>query len=453
MLKIQIKDILNISNAKLIKGNINEYLTNISKDTRTINQNDTYIGLKGETYDGNTFYKEALKKGAKTCILSNINLDNNILNNYPNTNIILVDDTIDFLVKLATIKREELKIPIIAVTGSVGKTSTKNIIADILSTKYKVLKTSGNLNTNIGLALTLLSLTDEEIIVLEMGMSKFGEISELTNIAKPDVAVITNIGTAHIGNLGSRENNLKAKLEILEGLTGPLIINNDNDLLSAWYKNNPISSKIITYGIDNLSTYQAENLSYDENGSHFKLKNEDVNINVLGKHFIYNSLVAFAVGDLYEINHEDIIKKLKNLTLEANRMEIIKREDLTIINDTYNASYDSVYYALEVLSYFKGRKIAVLGDILELGKWGEQIHRDIGKLIIKYHIDELITVGPLANYINIEATKDGFNESLAHNFATNQEAIKYLNKIKKANDTILVKASHGMNFKEIVDLI
>ncbi len=453
MLQIKIKDILNINEAKLIKGNPEDYLTNISKDTRTIQKGDTYIGIKGEVYDGNTFYEEALKKGAKTCILSNISLNNNILNKYPNCNIIIVQDSINFLIELATNKRKELNIPIIAVTGSVGKTSTKNIIADVLSTKYKVLKTSGNLNTNIGLALTILSLTDEEIIVLEMGMNKFGEISELTKIAKPDVAVITNIGTAHIGNLGSRENILKAKLEILEGLTGPLIINNDNDLLSNWYKTTRIPNKVITYGIDTSSDYKAQNLSYDKLGSHFNILDEKVSINVLGKHFIYNSLVAFAIGDLYNISHSQIINSLKNLNLEKSRMEIINKNNYTIIDDTYNASYDSVYYALEVLSSFNNPKIAVLGDILELGNWGEEIHRNIGKLIVKNHIDELITVGDLANYINIEAKEEGFNNNLSHNFKNNEEAIKYLNSIKKENAIILIKASHDMNFKEIVDKI
>ncbi len=449
---MKIKDILKISNAKLIKGDINDTLDNFSKDTRTIKKGDTYIGIIGEVYNGNTFYKEALEKGAKTCILSGKVEDFKDINNY-NCNIIIVDDTLKFLMEIAKRKRDSLKIPIIAITGSVGKTSTKNIIADILSTKYKVKKTSGNLNTNIGLALTILSIQDEEILVLEMGMSKFGEISELTNIAKPNVAVITNIGTAHIGNLGSRENILKAKLEILEGLTGPLIINNDNDLLNEWGINANIPNKIITYGIDTKSAYQAEDLSYDISGSHFKLNKEEVNINILGKHFIYNSLVAFAIGDLYGIDHHDIINQLKNLTLEENRMEIIKKNNYIVINDTYNASYDSVYYALEVLSNFNGRKIAVLGDILELGDWSEEIHRNIGKLIIKYNIDELITVGSLANYINIEANESGFPSALSHNFKSNEEAIKYLNNIKKENDIILIKASHGMNFIEIVNSI
>ncbi len=446
---MQIKDILNIGNAKLIKGNPEDYLTTISKDTRTLMPNDTYIGIVGELYDGSTFYKEAIKKGAKTLILGPIKLDEI----KEDVNIIQVEDPTEYLILLAKKKRETLNIPIIAVTGSVGKTSTKNIISDILSTKYKVLKTKGNLNTKIGLALTILSLTDEEIAVVEMGMNQFGEISELTNIAKPDVAVITNIGTAHIGNLGSRENILKAKLEIVEGLSGPLIINNDNDLLHNWHDKANLNNPIITYGIDNKSTYQGTNLSYNSKGSTFTLDKEIVNLNVLGKHFIYNALVAFAVGDLFKVDHQAIINKLQNLSLEPHRMELINKEDYTLIDDTYNASYDSIYYALEVLGSFAKKRIAVLGDILELGEYGPDIHKSIGKLILKNNIDILITIGDLAKYINEEAIINGFNKENSYHFTNNQEAITFLKKLTKKDSIILFKASHSMNFLEIVEAL
>lgn len=450
---MKIKDALGISNAKLLQGNIDDEIKSISKDTRTIKENDTYLGIKGLNFDGNLFFKEALEKGAKTIITSGVTIDNDILNKYKDCNFIICDDTIEFLTKLATKKRENLNIPVIAVTGSVGKTSTRNIIADVLSSKYKVLKTAGNLNTNIGLSLTLLSLTDEEIIVLEMGMNKFGEISTLTNIAKPDLAVITNIGTAHIGNLGSRENILKAKLEILEGLKGELIINNDNDLLHEWQQKAKIKNKIITVGLENESDYQAQNIKYDETGSSFTINNEKIHINVIGRHFIYNSLISYAIGTIFGITPTEIIKKLQTIPLEKDRMELINANECTIINDTYNASYDSVYYALQVLSSFKNRKIAVLGDILELGEFGPEIHRNIGKLIIENHIDILITIGSLSKYINIEALKLGFNKENSYHFDSNIAAINLINNIKAKKDTILVKASNSMHFIEIVNNI
>lgn len=447
---MKIKDALNINNAKLICGDINTDLNNFSYDTRTITTGSTFLGIKGETVNGSKFYEEALKKGAKTCILCDIKLDETIISQYPNANIILVDDTLNFIIELAKQFRKSLNIPIIAITGSVGKTSTRNIIADVLSTKYKVLKTSGNLNTNIGLAITILSITDEEIAVLEMGMNHLGEISELSNIAKPNIAVITNVGTAHIGNLGSRENILKAKLEILEGLSGPIIINNDNDLLNAWHKEANIGNKIITVGIDTSSDYTASNLKYHKNGSSFTINNDLIDINVIGKHFIYNSLIAYAIADLYNLDKENVINKLKNIPLEPSRMELINNNDMTIIDDTYNSSYDSVYYSLEVLSSFSNRKIAVLGDILELGSFGPEIHHNIGPLLVKNNIDILITIGDLAKNINESAIKYGFNPHNSLHFDSNIEAINFINNNKQKNDTILVKASHGMNFIEIV---
>ncbi len=446
---MQIKDIIGLDGAKLVKGNEQEYLTNFSKDTRTLQKGDTYIGIKGELYDGCDFYKEAIQKGAKTLILKNMALEN-----IPeNINVIFVNNPNDFLIELAKKKRNTLNIPIIAVTGSVGKTSTKNIISAVLSTKYKVLKTKGNLNTKIGLALTILSITDEEIAVVEMGMNQFGEIRALTNLAKPNVAVITNIGTAHIGNLGSRENILKAKLEIIEGLNGPLIINNDNSLLHDWQKNNSFTYPIITYGLENKSDYFGTNITYNAFGSSFKLNNEDVNINVLGKHFIYNVLVAFAIGDLFKVEHSNIIATLKHLELEPHRMELIKKPFYTIIDDTYNASYDSVYYALEVLSKYSKTRIAILGDILELGEYAPEIHQKIGKLIVSNNINILITIGNLALEINNEALKNGFNKNNSYHFNTNEEAINLLNTLDLKDSTILVKASHSMDFLTIVNAL
>ncbi len=446
-----IKNILGLNNAQLIYGNELDELNNFSKDTRTMSKNATYLGLEGENYNGSTFYKEAIEKGAKTCILNNIPLDYEFIKNN-NCNIIIVDNVLDFLISLAKLKRLEINIPIIAITGSVGKTSTKNIIADTLQVKYKVLKTSGNLNTVIGLCLTLLSITDEEVIVLEMGMNKKGEISLLTSIARPTIGVITNIGTAHIGNLGSRENILKAKLELLEGLNGPLIINNDNDLLHNWSKTANYKGQVITYGIDTPSNYTAKNIKYNTLGSSFTIENEQINLNILGKHFIYNALVALAIADLFNIDHKLIYPVFNNLTLEEHRTNIIKRHDYTIIDDTYNASYDSVYYDLEILKSFSDRKIVVLGDILELGNYGPEIHRNIGKLIPNT-CDILITVGDLSQYINEEALKNGFNKANSYHFKTNIEAIKCLNNLITTDDVILLKASHGLNFLEILNNI
>ena len=258
---ISVKEIIEICTGKLIIGNINTKCISFCTDTRKIKKGDTYIGLKGEKFNGSEFYKQALEEGASVCILQEVEINEETKNKYSDRTIILVDDTLKALQKIAKYKRSLYNIPVVAVTGSVGKTSTKDIIASVISTKYKTLKTEGNFNNHIGLPLTILKLKDEEALVVEMGMSNLGEISLLTQIAKPTIAVITNIGTAHIGNLGSRENILKAKLEILEGLStnGILIINNDNDMLHFWNNTNN-EYNVIDFGIKNESNIMAEKI-------------------------------------------------------------------------------------------------------------------------------------------------------------------------------------------------
>ena len=218
MKEMLIKDILNITNGKLITGNDNLVCENFSKDTRAINNGDIYIGIKGEKFDGNLFWKDALKNGAKAVIIQDVNFEKEDLNCFKEKTIIQVKNTLEALYKIANYKRKLYNIPVIAITGSVGKTSTKDIIGSVMQQKYNTLKTEGNNNNNIGMPFTILKLKNEEALVLEMGMNHFKEIELLSKIAEPTLAVITNIGTSHIGNLGSRENILKAKLEILYGI-------------------------------------------------------------------------------------------------------------------------------------------------------------------------------------------------------------------------------------------
>lgn len=457
---ILVKDILKICNGKLICGNKDEICENFSKDTRQINNGDIYLGIKGEKFNGSIFYKDALENGAKGCILQDIEINQEEINTYKNKFIIIVDNVVEALQKIAKYKRSLYNIPVIGITGSVGKTSTKDIIASVMSKKYNVLKTEGNYNNEIGLPLTILKLKNHDAMVLEMGMSAFKEISLLTDIAKPTTAVITTIGSSHIGELGSRENILKAKLEILEGLNenGVLIINNDNDLLNSWNKENTDNHKHITYGIENESVYNARNINVEKNGSTFdiKLENKTYNVNVPvgGKHFIYNSLSAIAVGLEYGIKMEEIIKGISEFSLTKRRMELIKNsKNATIINDCYNASYESVKAALEYIRELKSnRKIAVLGDVLELGEFSKQMHQKIGEEVINNNIDILITVGQEAKTIAKTVTENK-KEIKVYSFDNNQEASKLLKNEIKENDVILVKASNGMHFEKIIENI
>lgn len=335
-----------------------------------------------------------------------------------------------------------------------GKTSTKDIIASVLSKKYKVLKTEGNLNNHIGLPLTLLKLKDQTAVVVEMGMNHFGEISLLTNIAKPTGCVITNIGTSHIGYLGSRENILKAKLEILEGLSedGFVLINNDNDLLNNWSKEQN-KYRVYTYGIENDSTYKVKNIIQSENESNFEINGASCKVPIGGEHFIYNAACAFGIGDLLDVSKKDIVKGISEFKLTSKRMEIINiKDDIKIINDSYNASYDSMKAALEVIKNTNARrKIAVLGSMMELGEYTNKLHEEVGKEVVNNKIDILITVGDYAKEIARKAKELGMNNIFE--FDKTEEAANYLKNNMIKGDLILLKASNSMNFSKILDYL
>ena len=458
---ISVKKAVEITKGKLIYGNENIICKNFSKDTRQINKNDTYLGIKGESFNGSNFYIDALEKGAKVCILQDIEVDIKEISKYKDIAIIKVDDVVIALQKIAEYKRSLYNIPVVGITGSVGKTSTKDIISSVMSRKYKVLKTQGNLNNQIGLPLTILGLKDEDALVVEMGMGELGEISNLTKIAKPDVAVITNVGTSHIGNLGSRENILKAKLEIIEGLkeNGTLVINNDNDMLHKWNEEEKLPN-VITFGIDEKSKFMAQNITLNENSSNYEIeldgKNYNMQINIGGKHFVYNSLCAIVVGTLFDISIDEIKKGIANFELTKSRMEILKKDNITIINDCYNASFDSMKASIEYLKSQNtngGRKIAILGDMLELGDFSKELHEKVGNVVAENKIDILITVGKEAKYIARKAISSGMEEKNIYIFKKNNEAVEKIKSLMKDNDIILVKASNGMNFKQIVEAI
>ena len=433
-------------------------INKITIDSRKANDGDCYIGIKGEKNDGNKFFMDAFLKGANVAVLDSVDVTSEVekylIEN--NKSIIVVENTVKTLGELAKYKRSLFYSPVVAITGSAGKTSTKDMIYSILKEKYKAHKTIGNQNNHIGLPLTILSLDpDNEVLVLEMGMNHLGEISYLTSIAKPDIAIITNVGTAHIGNLGSRENILKAKLEILEGLNpnGVVIINNDNDLLHNWYLENKDKYNIITIGIYNKSDYMANIIEKSEWSSTFSCNNEIYKVPVAGEHFIYNALAGVATGKEFNISDEKIKDGILNFELSSNRMNLITTKGYTIIDDSYNANFDSMNYAIKYLGSLSGRNIAVLGTMKELGTYSEDLHKKIGNVIKTEKIDILVTVGTDALFINEGALESGFDKENSYHFESNKDVIEFINTIKKSEDNILVKASNSMNFKEIVENI
>lgn len=302
-----------------------------------------------------------------------------------------------------------------------------------------------------------MKLQDEEAMVLEMGMNHFGEIRLLSEIAKPNVCIITNIGTSHIGNLGSRENILKAKLEILEGADNPtIIINHDNDLLHKWHEENN-NKNIITYGIQEPSNIMAEHITLQENASEFtcKIHNEKVKVKVPvgGEHFVLNSLCAISVGELLEIETNQIKKGIEEFELTKKRMDITELGNgIKIINDAYNASLESMQASLQYLSKWKdNRKIAVLGDMLELGQYTQELHEKVGEEVYQNKIDILMCSGENAKYIAKKAKELGMPEESIYYFETKEELENALKEVAKVGDIILLKASNGMKFFDIAE--
>lgn len=435
------------NNMTLIDSYLNEDddVIGFSKDTRTITNGEAYVAIKGENFDGNNFIIDAFNKGAILAISDNPNDEIISYVKENKKNLIIVEDSIKALQELAIYKRSLYDIPVVAITGSAGKTSTKDMVANVLAQKYKVLKTPGNLNNHIGLPLTILSLDDHEVLVVEMGMNHFGELSLLSKIAKPTIVLITNIGTAHIGILGSRENILKAKLEILDGLcdNGQVILNNDDDLLSKETSN---MTNVITYGINNQSDFQGKNINLKALTSSFEYNNEKINLNISGEHFVYNALAAITVGTTLGVSLEDIKNGLLTFQISSNRMQIIKTGKYILIDDSYNANYNAVIYCLKYLNSLEGRKVAVLGDMLELGAHSINLHENIGKKINELNLDLVVTVGVDSIHIN-----KNINNVLNYHFSDNREAIQFLKNNLQKNDYVLIKASHGLNFKEIVE--
>ena len=457
MKNLTVEDILKVTKGELIIGNEKLECENFSRDTRNIQKGDTYVAIKGENFDGNIFWKDAFKSGADCVIVQDIEFSNEELKEFDNKTIIKVADTMQALYEIASYKRKINNIPVVAITGSVGKTSTKDMVASVVSQKYKTLKTIGNNNNNIGLPFTILRLKDEEIMILEMGMNHFGEIHLLSKIAKPNICVITNIGTSHIGNLGSKENILKAKLEILDGADNPtIIINNDDELLHKWYLENKDSRKIITYGIENKSDIMAEDMILEQEKSTYKCnidgKEIDVEVPIAGRHFVLNSLCATTVGITLNIDSRKIINGIKNVELTKKRMDIKEINGIKVINDAYNASPEAMKASLNYLSSFKdNRKIVVLGDMFELGEYAEKLHRLVGEEVYKNNIDILVCAGENAKLIADEALKNGMKKENIYYFEDKDEILEVLKNIVKTGDIVLFKASNGMKFYELAD--
>ncbi len=455
---IHLRDILRATKGRLLTGDENLEFKGVSTDSRKIEEGYLFVPIRGEKFDGHEFIEDALNCGAMGTLCSH-EMD---IKSDGKKSIIMVEDTLKALQNISKYFLNRANIPVVGVTGSTGKTTTKELIYNVLAQKFKVLKNKGNFNNHIGMPLTLLNIKEEhEIIVLEMGMSNRGEIDLLAEITTPEVGVITNIGICHIENLGSKEEIFKAKMEISHYMdeSSVLIVNGDNEYLGRLRERDTKYKRVFAGLRENNDIYVEEIRDLGDKGIEFSIlyggETHDFKLNVPGIHNVYNGLLAIAVGVHYNISFEKIKDGLSNFYGNEMRMNIVSLDDdMKLINDCYNASPDSVKAALGVLESIESkRKIAILGDMLELGDYSEDAHREVGRMVSRREIDFLITVGNDAENIGKEAIETGLPRKKVFTLANNEAAINLLDTLKQPGDTILVKGSRGMKMEEIVQYL
>ncbi|MEH7046702.1 UDP-N-acetylmuramoyl-tripeptide--D-alanyl-D-alanine ligase [Bacillus thuringiensis] len=418
-------------------------------DSKKITKGNLFVPII-RVKDGHDYVKEAMEKGAAASLWKKSYGDPP-----KGIPIIFVDDTLLALQKIARYYRKTSNVKVIGITGSNGKTMVKDIISTILSTTYRVHKTKGNLNSQIGLPLTILEMKqDTEFLILEMGMSETGQIRNLAQIAQPDVAIITMIGQSYLETLGSREEIAKAKFEIVDGLNdgGLFLYNGDEPLLSQNINMLGIESK--SFGGKYTNDLFPTNVQLDEYGVHFKLKHSKIQYDVPlhGKHNIFNTIVGIAVGQFYKVPIEKIQEALQQINITQMRFQFLTaKTGFTIINDAWNASPSSMKVAIETLQKLNAykKKIIVIGDMLELGKKAETYHREIGKMLNEESIQYVFTYGELAKIVAEEARKN-YHTGKIKSFDNKAKIAEEVLKVITKKDVVLLKGSRGMALEEIV---
>ena len=427
-------------------------VTGVVIDSRKAEAGNLFVAIKGERVDGHTFIDAVYGQGA-AAVVSEQRLE------VPKGPYILVESTAQALKDIAAFYRDSLDIKVVGITGSVGKTSTKEMIASVLSEKYRVLKTAGNFNNEIGLPLTIFRLSEEdEVAVLEMGISHFGDMKPLAKIARPDVCVITNIGYAHLENLGTRDGILKEKSSMTDYMNpkGSVIFNGDDDKLKSYTSRDGRTP--VYFGLTSSCPFHVENIERKGlKGTYAEFVTPTsrfhAHISIPGDHMIYNALAGVAVGYALGMNNDEIARGIEKLVPIAGRNNLIEAKHYTIIDDCYNANPASMKSSLDVLAYADTRKVAILGDMGELGADELAMHREVGAYAAFKNTDVLVCIGALSKDM-AEAAKETVlatekNMKVFH-FDTKEDFYQNMGQILNENDTILVKASHFMEFPEIV---
>jgi len=457
---LSIEDLLKITRGSLIQGGENTLFQGVSTDSRTVSEGDLFIALKGPRFDGHHFALEAFKKKARGVLIDEDKVGDIRWNGDRSKPVIAVKDTLSALGDIAHDWRRRHGIPLVALTGSNGKTTTKEMISACLETTFPVLKTKGNLNNLIGVPLTLLTLTDKErVVVLEMGMNVPGEIRRLTEIAEPDVGLITNIQNVHLEGLGSLERLKEEKGELFRRMrrNGTILVNQDDPRVIELANDYP--GQRITFGTDHPAEVMAKEIRLrGAQGTSFTLLLEgeamEIHLPLLGRHFVPDALCAVAIASLFGVEVQQIKETLENFHSFPMRMEVVPlKGGATLINDAYNASPYSTELALETLAGAKGegRAIAVLGDMLELGSFTKEAHEQIGKKVSDLSIDFLLALGEEASTVIESAIRHGFPTENARVAGSHSEAVSLIRERIQNGDWVLVKGSRRMAMEKIVE--
>lgn len=468
MVSFQVKDVIHATKGTLLQGNEATEITEVLTDSREVKSGSLFVPIIGERIDAHRFIPDVMKSGAAAVFTSKREVMDEVQGVTKDTCIIYVEDTLAALQALARWYRERFEIPVIGVTGSVGKTTTKEMLGAVLSTKYNVLKTIGNLNSQIGVAMMMFHIDEKtELAVFEMGMSMPGEMARLVEIAKPQTAVMTNIGVSHIGNLGSRENITFEKGHIVKYVgtshDGRLYVCGNGDLRQLSKDNIPYSNCIskcdtIFYGTEAGCQITASDIRVTEDGQEFVYHGKEtckVQLSVMGGHNVNNAIIALALAEQFDVDMEKAVEALAQYQPFSMRGERKDCHGYHVIDDTYNASPDSINSNIDALFDYgdEGKKIVVLGDVLELGEQMEELHRGIGKFIVEEakkgkKLSYVITVGEGAEYIcrQVEETSN-IQTKVCRN---NDEAAEFLKSIVKPGDWVLIKGSRGMHMDEVV---
>lgn len=446
MLELNLQEIVKATKGALLKEADVKEIKAVSTDTRKIEEGTMFIALKGENFNGNNYVLDAFNKGAKIAIVDEVKCDLNELKE--DVALIKVQNTGRALMDLAKFYREKLGLKVVGITGSAGKTSTKDLVAAVLSDKYKVFKTKGNFNNEIGLPLMILELDSTyDVAILEMGMRGLGQIKELAEIASPDLGIITNIGISHIEILKTRENILKAKMEIATFFdkNNTLVVCGNDDFLGVLPE---AEYKIVKTGVGENFKIGAKNIALEELSSKFTVydgeKEEEFSLDMPGEHNISNLMLGIAIAKELGVSFEEMKRGLKNIEATSMRLELIKKDGFSILNDCYNSSPVAVKSAIDVMKNIEGkRRIAVLGTMRELGHKSEEAHEEIGKYAKENGIEKVLCFGDFSENI-----KEGYGEGCTV-YENKEELIKDLLNIICDGDIILVKASRSLKFEEI----